>query len=349
MVLLYKSDIWEVPKYNKFYEAILEYNDISYEKSNLNDTEFWDKVEEADYFIYRFVNTEYQIQEAETIFPIIEDALGKNVFPNLRSRWHFDDKIKQYYLLKELGFPVIDTHVFWNKKDAIKWVEGARYPVIFKLKSGAGSANVAKIDNKRQAHKVVARMFKEGINNGKIPLGNNLIFKSPVTFIKSLFYNLYTEKKYGVKKLFWKKHMNYVLFQKYLANNEYDIRVTIIGDRAYAFLRYNRDNDFRASGSGKLEYNQDKIDKEAIKIAFNVSETCGFDSMAYDFLYDENNKLKICEISYTYLDEVLYDCPGIYDRDLNFEKGNFLPAFLHLKKLLDNKHLKHPDLDINEI
>ena len=44
---------------------------------------------------------------------------------------------------------------------------------------------------------------------------------------------------------------DYVYFQKFLPNNKYDIRIVVIGDRAFGFIRYNRENDFRASGSGK--------------------------------------------------------------------------------------------------
>jgi glutathione synthase/RimK-type ligase-like ATP-grasp enzyme len=80
---------------------------------------------------------------------------------------------------------------------------------------------------------------------------------------------------------------NYVYYQKYLPNNNFDTRVTVIGDRAFAFRRFNRTRDFRASGSGKIDYDMDSIDKRMIKIALETSEECGFQCMAFDFLYDE--------------------------------------------------------------
>lgn len=54
---------------------------------------------------------------------------------------------------------------------------------------------------------------------------------------------------------------DYVYFQKFLPNNTYDIRITVIGERCFGFIRYNRENDFRASGSGKIEYDTSKIPK----------------------------------------------------------------------------------------
>lgn len=347
MVLIYKSNIWETPKYNDYYIEILEHNRVPYLISNLDDPEFWENVKKCDYFIYRFVNTEYQIQEAEAIFNVIENDLKKKVFPNFNSRWHFDDKIKQFYLLDALGFPVIESNIYWNLNSALNGLGQLEFPAIFKLKNGAGSSNVVKVDTRSSAKKIIKKIFRQGINNKKIPLGNNLTFSSLKQFFKTLFYSKYAEHKYGVSKLFWNKEMNYALFQKFLPDNKFDIRVTIIGNNAYAFLRYNRVNDFRASGSGFIEYDQNKIDKEAIRLAFEVSDTCGFDSMAYDFLYDENMQLKICEISYTYLDEALFNCPGVYDRNLTYIPGNVHPSFLHIKNLLGNENLKYPPFKKN--
>jgi hypothetical protein len=62
------------------------------------------------------------------------------------------------------------------------------------------------------------------------------------------------------------------------------IRVTVIGERIFDFVRYNRENDFRASGSGQLVYNHDLIPENALRIAKQISEENHFQSMAYDFL-----------------------------------------------------------------
>ena len=55
----------------------------------------------------------------------------------------------------------------------------------------------------------------------------------------------------------------------------YDTRVTVIGGRAFAFRRFNRDDDFRSSGSGKIDYNMEEIDKRMIKLALKVSKKDG--------------------------------------------------------------------------
>src|SRR6185503_17089802 len=45
----------------------------------------------------------------------------------------------------------------------------------------------------------------------------------------------------------------YILLQEFLSNNKFDTRVTVIGNRAFAYRRFNRPNDFRASGSGNFD------------------------------------------------------------------------------------------------
>lgn len=46
----------------------------------------------------------------------------------------------------------------------------------------------------------------------------------------------------------------YVYFQDFIPGNDFDTRVTIIGDRAFGFTRNVRPGDFRASGSGNVGY-----------------------------------------------------------------------------------------------
>jgi hypothetical protein len=140
-----------------------------------------------------------------------------------------------------------------------------------------------------------------------------------------------------------------VLFQKYLPNNEYDTRVTIIGNRAFAFRRFNRKNDFRSSGSGLINYEKDKVDKVFIRQAFDISMKLGFQSMAYDFLWDEDHKLALCEISYTYVDVAVYNCFGYWDVDLNWHNGNNWPQYFHLVDLLQNPSLLQPEMMSNSL
>ena len=48
---------------------------------------------------------------------------------------------------------------------------------------------------------------------------------------------------------------DYLLVQEFLPGNGFDTRITVIGNRAFGFRRFNRPDDFRASGSGRIDWN----------------------------------------------------------------------------------------------
>jgi hypothetical protein len=222
----------------------------------------------------------------------------------------------------------------------------AVYPLVFKLKSSAASKDVVLVSNYRQAKKITNRIFGKGIYLGTIPGNFKLKFidfkwRNYLDKQLKILYRIYKGRDLNY---LWQIEKNYVLFQKFLPNNSYDTRVTIIGNRAFGFRRFNRKDDFRSSGSGLISYDPNEIDKGFIKMAFEISEKMGFQSMAYDFLWD-NEQPAFCEISYTYQDLAIYNCPGYWDNKLNWIEGNFWPQLLHLIDLLNHPNLKQPPFE----
>ena len=115
-----------------------------------------------------------------------------------------------------------------------------------------------------------------------------------------------------------------LFFQDYIPGNDYDIRVIVIHDKAFAIKRMVRENDFRASGSGSILYEKEHFNEETVSLAFEVSEKLKDQCMAYDFVYLDGKPL-IVEISYGF-DMVGYDaCTGYWDKDLNWYDGKFNP------------------------
>lgn len=157
--------------------------------------------------------------------------------------------------------------------------------------------------------------------------------------------NLYRWSKGLDTSPFWARHKNYVLFQKFLPSNNCDTRVTVIGNRAFSFRRIVRDNDFRASGSGLIDYDTTKIDPRCLKIALEVSKVMGFQSRAYYFLINEEGEPEFCEISYAYVSSAVHNCPGYWDRELNWHEGHYWPEHLYLMDALNLPDLKMPEMD----
>jgi hypothetical protein len=338
----------EIGPFSKKYIQILDFNQISWIQLDINDTDFWEKVKQCTHFIYHWGGSPDHHQIGRSIMPVIEKELNVRCFPEQRTTWHHDDKIRQYFLMRAQGFPIIESWIFWEKPQALTWLKNsAGYPLVFKLKSSAGSKDVVLVKNYRHAKKITRRMFGKGILLGHVP-GNfplqlkDFKWRNFIDKTLKIIYRFY--KGYDVN-FQWQREKNNVLFQKYLPHNEFDTRITVIGNRAFAFRRFNRQNDFRSSGSGKINHETDKIDPDLIKLALRVSNSMGFQSMAYDFLWDENHQPVFCEISYTYQDLAVFKCPGYWDKNMNWHEGHNWPQFFHLQDLLQMPDLKQPVFD----
>ena len=113
----------------------------------------------------------------------------------------------------------------------------------------------------------------------------------------------------------------YILFQDFLANNTYDTRLIVIGNRCYGTRRYCSPNDFRASGSGLYDNDPKIFDKRSVQIAFDVARKLNTQSIADDFIWDDKEPM-ICEISYIFCREIVEGCDGYWDRDLNWHAAD---------------------------
>ncbi len=329
------------------YEKILAANGVRSVRLRAEQPDFWDQVKGLDLFIMRFRQYDSDLQQARDLLPVIEGEYGIPCYPNLAAAWHYDDKIKQYFLLRAAGFPMTECWVFYEKKSAREWVSRAAYPVVFKLRGGAGSQNVLLVKSAGHARRLVDRMFGRGVRPGRWSNCGALGF--PCFSLYREFHRLGGNLNRRIRGLDsspnWQVQKNYILFQKFLPDNPCDTRVTVIGDRAFAFRRFVRENDFRASGSGRIDHDPRGIDLRCVEIAFAVSRRMGFPSMAYDFLVNGKGEPEFCEISYTYVSRAVHDCPGYWDSRLDWHPGNFWPEYLHLVDALGRNDLKVPEMD----
>ncbi len=330
--------------YIRRFETILEYNGISHLRLEADDPDFWRLVADVDLFVFWWRHDNGDEHIAKAILPIVENEMGIPCLPSQRTWWTFDDKIKQYYLLRFHGFPMVPSWIFWDKQKALNWFSNARLPVVFKLRGGAGSENVILVESNRLGERAIRKMFNSGIKSTRIPWRSTRWKDFQLSkAVRHVGANA-IRKIQGAAMPVLELHKNYVLFQKFMPNNHYDTRVTVIGKRAFAFRRLNRPNDFRSSGSGRIEYDVESIDKRFITLAIAISEKMGFQSMAYDFLYDENGVPTFCEISYAYVDTAVYNCPGYWDGSLNWHHGHFWPQYCQLVDALKLPDLKQPEM-----
>lgn len=317
-----------------FSDRWIEYckkNSIDYKEVNCYDSDIIKKLKHFNGLMWHWNHGNYRDQNFARQFIISIEKKGIKVFPNFNTCWHFDDKVGQKYLLEAIDAPLVPSYVFYNAKEALKWIESTIFPKVFKLRGGAGSLNVRLVKTKKCAKRLVRKAFNKGF-----PLVD------ATSGIKQRFWVLKRDRNFravihfakGIVRLFMPDEAanllphqkGYVYFQDFIPNNEYDDRIVIIGDRAIAIRRYNRKDDFRASGSGLIEYQPALFNKETIRLAFEVSDKIGSQSTAYDFVYDKNGSAFIIEISYAFVMGHSYDkCPGYWDKNLKWHEDNVDP------------------------
>lgn len=303
-------------------------NNISYKLVDCYNSNIIQELEDCDALMWHHHHTGAKdVLVAKQLLFSLEHA-GKIVFPDFKTGWHFDDKVGQKYLFEALGLPFVKSYVFFEKEKAYTWAKATTYPKVWKLRGGAGSANVKLVYTKEQALKLINTAFKNGFkqynafNSLKERFRRYKIkqvsLKEVVKGIVRLVFPPFFAKVMG-------REIGYAYFQEFLSKNDSDIRVVIVDNKAFGLKRMVRKNDFRASGSGEIRTKKEDIDIRCIQIAFNATKKINSKCAAYDFIFNEKNEPLIVEISFGISVHAYDECPGYWDENLNWHEGAFNP------------------------
>lgn len=269
----------------------------------------------------------------EKVF-FIEKHLNKLVFPNYQTVWHYESKIAQSYLFSHYSIQSPNTFVSFDYHDASLFVKSARLPIVFKESYGAGGSKVKLFKDRLQLQKVVKQRFASQLWKESKRLRNKAkyIFLLSRSWFWRKIFDAFTSKS---------PYVNTIYLQELAPKNTRDLRITVIGGKyAYAFWRLNRKNDFRASGSGFIDYTSE-IPDSPVLYCIEKSKEFGFDSMAYDLVY-KGNEFEIIEMSCTYSDTALFHAPGYWyaeHGELQWVPGNYWPQSVWIRALLEKLKL----------
>lgn len=266
------------------------------------------------------------------------DKIGVKTFPNFSTRWHFDDKVAQKYLLESIDAPLVPSKVYYTKEESEKIIKSEQFPIVAKLRRGAGSTNVKLLNSQSEAKDYINQMFGEGISasgktlsnlNQKVRVAKKI--KNPFNLIKKTYRFILRNKKERKTNDIEK---GYFYYQKFMPNNEFDTRVVVVANKAFAIRRFTRKGDFKASGSGLIDYNINEIDEELIKLAFQTSKKLDAQCLAYDFIYNSEGHPRIIEICFSFSMLAYDNCEGFWDDNLKFYRGKFNPQYMMIESLL---------------
>jgi glutathione synthase/RimK-type ligase-like ATP-grasp enzyme len=327
--------------YEKFAAALEEekklgYN-FDYQVVNLDNHDWIKTVTPFDMVIWNpsFMGVRIASHFKEKIY-FMESMLGKMVIPNYNTIWHFESKIAQSYIFSSFGVPTPETIVSFDLNDSINLINQSNMPLVYKKPFGAGSKNVTLWINKENAKNEINKLFSQELwERNKIKTTSKI-----AGILKNIFQPWFWEKIR--KNIFDEERYGMVYWQKYIPDNRADLRIAIIGNQfAFGFWRNNRPGDFRASGSGLIDFDR-TIPEDVLQYCFDLSTRLNFDSMGYDVIF-ENDHFVITEMSYNYIDFIPHKSKGYYQRDANkaitFHAGHTWPEELWVKWLLKRGNL----------
>lgn len=323
--------------FNPYWIEYCRRNEIPHRVVNCYDNDIVKQVRDCGALLWHHSHSDPRdILVARQILFALEHA-GLRVFPDFRTAWHFDDKVAQKYLFEALDIPRLRSFVFVGKSQALEWAATTDYPKVFKLRHGASSSCVRMVRNERQARRLIRQAF-----------GRGLRVYSPWDNLKERLYRWRLgadeaiELAKGVGRFFYPprfskvlgRQSGYVLFQDFAPDNDSDLRIVVVGDKAFGARRWVRPGDFRASGSQRISYEREHLDVEGVKAAFDMARKLGSSCLACDFVAKADGSLAVVEISYGFMWKG--KGTGYFDTDLNWHAGGFRPEYWMLDSVLSD-------------
>jgi hypothetical protein len=190
---------------------------------------------------------------------LIENHMGKIVFPGVVETWMYEDKIRTTDWLVAHEVPCPRTWVFFDKDEARRFAEDCALPIVFKTRFGAASTGVRILRSRRELLGVIKRAFA----GGHVPAGHDR-----------------RDREWGS-----------LFLQEYLPDVR-EWRMVRIGDSYFAHLK-GRAGDYH-SGSGKVEWKMPE--QHHLDLLHQITERAGFRSMDVDVFELPDGRLLVNEL-----------------------------------------------------
>jgi len=161
----------------------------------------------------------------------------------------------------------LDSFHFGCIEELMKYKDTIEYPIVIKKSTGAMSKGV-----------YLANSWNELILYAKKASRSNHLFSELKDKIRAIRHNGYIKES---------KYRNQFVLQEFIPNLKNDWKVLIYGDKYYILYRGIRNNDFRASGSGKFIFdNESLIPSGIFDYAQSIFDKLNVPMASFDICYD---------------------------------------------------------------
>jgi hypothetical protein len=245
----------------------------------------------------------------------VERKLNKLIYPTYDELFMYENKRVMAYWLELNNIPSARTRVFYDRAEALQFLEDTEYPIVFKTHIGATATGVEILRSRRQAQRLVNRVFSIGYGRKvRVSLKGLLKHKIMVPGVSPAYY---FEREYRV-----------ALLQEYLPGVA-EWRMIRIGDSYFGHQKLIR-GEFH---SGGLLVGWVDPPRDLLAFTKRVCDTGRFTSMDLDIFATEDGQYYVNELqcvfgSYDPSQMYVDGKPGryLYDAqrdDWTFEEGYF--------------------------
>ena len=239
----------------------------------------------------------------------INKVMKQPIYPDFLSTYIYESKKNMHYWLEINNIPHAETHVFYNKSEALKFIDtNDKWPILFKPNVGSAAIGIKFLKNKGQAKRLVKKIFTKWkfYNKGYTP---------------------WYKTKYGLKMpVMYNKQYDYVEFQEKL-DVKFEWRMIHIGKSYFGHQKLEKNG--LHSGSGLVGW--ERPPEELLNLVKHICELGNFDSMDVDVFEDMNGNFFVNELqaifgSYNPSQMYIDGKPGRFVYENNewvFEEGIF--------------------------
>lgn len=304
---------------HKKYVAACEHYDIDYVLINFMGDNWMNEVISANIdgmLLYPLVNTQYNKDGFDERVYFLEKLLKIPTYPSFNELYIYENKTTMAFWLMANNIPHAETHLFFNKEEAKKFVDSAKYPLVFKTKIGSAGIGVKFIKNKRQAKRLIRKMF---------PLRKYYF----VPMINTGFTRVLRSKRNPLKiaPLINDKQFGFVMFQEKIQDIKWEWRLIKIGDSYFGHQKL----EYKGKHSGSSRVGWAKPPEVLLNLIKNICEIGEFNSMNVDVFETKDGKFYVNELqtifgSYDNSQMYIDGKPGRYryiNNEWVFEEGYF--------------------------
>lgn len=290
------KEFWHSHKY--FIGACRELK-ISYKVLDISGPDWHQVIRDSGcdaFLVYPSVHLGYWKQMYDEKLKIIVEYDNKTIFPSLNALWIWESKRRMHYWLDANNIPHPKTWVFYNRKEALSFVDKAILPIVYKSDLGSGASGVKIFRDRDKLKKHVTLCFNRGFTTYR---------RGPA------------DKEFGV-----------IILQEYIENVR-EWRMIRIGDSYFGYEKV-KIGEYH---SGTHERNCTMPPENLLNLTRKITDLGNFLSMDLDIFITHDGNYLINELQPLFGMEDPHVCvvdgePGRMLLDGNsqswfFEKGNF--------------------------